>query len=109
MRTKILSITIFIFTHTLFRIAGKTYRNQKLCIYQVMKTTGINDVILLLNLFPEDNVENQRVMTGQLLSPTDLANHVPETVGHIYPVMQGDVSSTELQWSLLVLRMMMVG
>ena len=47
-------------------------------------------MILLLNLFPEDNVENQRVMTGKLISATDLANHFPETVGHIYPVMQGD-------------------
>ena len=47
-------------------------------------------MILLLNLFPEDNVENQRVMTEKVLSATDLAKHVPETVGHIYPVMQGD-------------------
>ena len=61
-----------------------------MCIQQVREITGVNDEILLLNLFSEQNVESQKVLTERVLSATDLANHVPETVGHIYPVMQGD-------------------
>ena len=43
-----------------------------------------------MNLFLEQKVENQKMMSEKVLSATDLANHVPETVGHIYPMMQGD-------------------
>ena len=62
-----------------------------MCIQQVRENTIVHYEILLENLFPEQTVENQRAMTEKLLSATDLANYVPETVGHIYPVTQGDV------------------
>jgi hypothetical protein len=35
-------------------------------------------------------VANQNSMTENLLNVKELANQVPETVGHIYPVIQGD-------------------